>query len=92
MDLAFFRHAQKKFDSRAAAQLDYRVLVAMLEAMQSATASARAARELRAEGQSVSCRSALVELILGGPAWREAIAAQRGSFSPDWALRFGSCN
>jgi len=89
MDLAFFRRAQKKFDSRAAAQLDYRVLVAMLEAMQSATASARAARQLRAEGRSAPCRSSLVELVLGGPSWREAIAAQRGSFSPDWAHRFG---
>ena len=92
MDLAFFRRSQKKFASPAAAQLDYRVLVAMLEAIQSSTASARVARALSGEGGAAPHRSSLVELILGGPAWREAIAAQRGSFRPDWARRFGSCD
>ena len=92
MDLAFFRRSQTKLGSPFAAQLDYRVLVATLEAMQSSSASARAARGRGMEGQESPHRSGLVELLLGGSDWREAITAQRGSFSPDWAHRFGGRN
>ncbi len=89
MDLAFFRRAQMKFASRSAARLDYRVLVATLEALQSSSAAARAARGLGAEGGTAPDRGGLVELVLGGGAWREAILAQRGSFSPELAQQFG---
>lgn len=88
MDLSFFRRAQTRFASRSAARLDYRVLVATLEAIQSSSAAARAVRGLGVQGQAVPHRNGLVELVLGGPGWREAVAAQRGSFNPDWAQRF----
>ena len=89
MDLGFFRRAQTRFASRSAARLDYGVLVATLEAMQSSSAAARAARGLAPEGQTAPLQDSLVELLGGGSGWREAIAAQRGSFNPDWAQRFG---
>ena len=89
MDLAFFRHAQMKFARHSAARLDYPVLVATLEAVQSSSATARAVRSLGAERDAAADRDGLVELILGGSCWRGAIAAQQGSFNPAWAQRFG---
>jgi hypothetical protein len=87
MDLSFFRNAQTRFASRSAARLDYRVLVATLEALQSSTATARSIRGLGAEGETDPINDGLVELILGGGGWREAIVAQRGSFNPRCAQR-----
>ncbi|MDP8912168.1 MAG: hypothetical protein M3N39_01165 [Pseudomonadota bacterium] len=89
MDLSFFRRAQTRFASRSAARLDYGVLVATLEAMQSASAAARALRGLGVEGKAAPRHDSLVELLLGGPGWREAIGSQRGSFNPQHAQRFG---
>ena len=81
MDLSFSRSAQTRFASRAAARLDYGVLVATLDAMQSASAAARAVRGLGGAGSAVFRHDPLVELLLGGPGWREAVAAQGGCFN-----------
>jgi hypothetical protein len=81
MDLSFFRRAQTRFASGGPARLDYGVLVATLEAMQSASAAARAVRGLSAEGTAAPGQDALVELLLGGPGWREAVTAQGGCFN-----------
>ena len=88
MDLSFFRRAQTGFASRSAARLDYGVLVATLEAMQSASAAARAVRGLGAEGKVAPRHDSLVELLLGGSGWREAIGSQLGSFNPEHAQQF----
>jgi hypothetical protein len=85
MDASFFRHAQTGFASRSAARLDYGVLIATLEAMQSASATAKAVRGLTAEPIASPRQDSLAELVLGGPRWREAIAAQAGSFNPERA-------
>ena len=82
MDLGFFRHAQTRFAGRTAARLDYRVLVATLEAMQSSSAAARAVRDLGSISEAAPRHDGLVELILGGSGWRDAIRSQRGSFNP----------
>ncbi len=89
MDLSFFRRAQTKFGSRSAARLDYGVLVATLDAVQAASSAARALRGFGAEAGAAMSRDPLVELILGGPGWRDAIAAQGGSFNPAQAQRSG---
>jgi hypothetical protein len=81
MDLSFFRRAQMRFASTAPARLDYGVLVATLEAMQSASAAARAVRGLGAEGIAAPRQDSLVELLLGGSGWREALVAQGGCFN-----------
>ncbi len=83
--MGFFRRAQTRFASRSAARLDYGVLVATLEAMQSSTAAARALRAAGSRDVASPRHDNLVELLLGGPAWREALAAQRGSFNPQTA-------
>ncbi len=87
MDLSFFRRAQTRFASRSAARLDYRVLVATLEAIQSSSAAARAVRGLAAVGEAAPRHDGLVEIMLGGPAWREAVGSQRGSFNTECAQR-----
>ena len=81
MDLGFFRRAETRFAGRSAARLDYGVLIASLDAHQSASATARAVRSCAGRGAVDLGRDPVVELILGGPAWREAIEAQGGSFN-----------
>jgi hypothetical protein len=81
MDLSFFRRAQMRFASGSPARLDYGVLVATLEAMQSASAAARAVRGLSAEGAAAPRQDALVELLIGGSGWRDALTAQGGCFN-----------
>ena len=89
MDLGFFRRQQQGFADRSSAALDYRVLVATLEAMQASSPAARA--ESAAAGAAASLEPAnhhpLVELLLGGSGWREAIPAQGGCFNPAAAQR-----
>ena len=88
MDLSFFRRGQHSFAERTSARLDYGVLVATLEAVQ--TASAAAAAEVRAAGSgaiSDTGHDPLAELLLGGPAWRAAIGTLAGCFNPAQADR-----
>ena len=84
MDLGFLRRAEARFASRNAAQLDFVTLVAMLRAQQESRAAA---------SQAMACalpcpRDPLAELLSGGPAWRQAGAALRGSFNPGYALQW----
>ena len=85
MDLSFFRRAQLRFSARTPARLDYGVLVATLEAAQSTSAAARAVRGLGCQGALSQGDDPLVELLLGGPEWREALAAQGGCFNRRFA-------
>jgi hypothetical protein len=88
MDLSFFRRAEQRFASRTAARLDYRMLVAMLQAQQAASVAARA-QALWASMPRLA--EPLVELVLAGSGWRGAIAAQRGCFNPAYS-RQGAVN
>jgi hypothetical protein len=82
MDLNFFRRAEQRFATRAAASLDFGLLVAMLREHQAGSAAARAgAHPVPLAWQ----HNPLVELLLGGPGWREAASALRGSFNPAYA-------
>jgi hypothetical protein len=85
MDLGFFRRAQTRFASRSAARLDYHVLIATLEAVQSSSAAARSVRGLAAEPAAAPGHASLVELLLAGSGWREAIVARGGSYDPEQA-------
>jgi hypothetical protein len=89
MDLAFFLRAERMLsrndpaigDVGARAGVDYDLLVATLGAHQSASATARAARERAAAGPTRSYPyDRVAELLLGGGNWREAKRAQGGSF------------
>jgi hypothetical protein len=81
MDLGFFRRSQAAFANRGAAQLDYRVLVATLEAMQSASATARSLRSSGGTAATTSGHDPLVELLVGGAGWRDAVGALGGCFN-----------
>jgi hypothetical protein len=88
MDLNFFRRAEQRFASRTAAPLEFGLLVAMLQTRQAASAAARA----QALWTNVArLEDPLVELLLGGPLWRRAVAAQAGCFNPAYA-RKGAVN
>ena len=90
MDLGFFR-SRDRFVGRHAARLDYGVLVASLEAMQSASPAARAEVSAAALGSEPGpSQDPLVELVLGGAGWREAIAAQGGCFNLPQARNRGN--
>jgi hypothetical protein len=78
MDLSFFRRAEQRFASRTPARLDFGMLVAALRAQREAAPAALAATSAPAP----SFADPLAEILLGGPAWREAVAAQRGCFNP----------
>jgi hypothetical protein len=82
MDLGFFRKRERGLAGRSEARLDYAVLVATLEAMQSGSAAARAEVRAVSNGRAPICaQDPLVELILGGAGWRDAIVAQGGCFN-----------
>jgi hypothetical protein len=89
MDLGVFRFEQARFAGRAAARLDYGVLVATLQAMQSAGAVRAEVSAAAAGAAPGAAQDPLVELILGGSSWREAIVAQGGCFNAALAGRRG---
>ena len=82
MDLSFFRRAEARFASRTPARLDFGMLVAALRT-QRETAPAWADAPAPAPGFA----DPIAEILLGGPGWREAVAAQRGCFNPGVAGR-----
>ena len=82
MDLAFFLKAQRMLDRRSACGIDHELLTATLAAHQQASATARAAAARASRRRSWGRRNeALVELLVAGPAWREAARVQRGAFN-----------
>jgi len=87
MDLSFFRRAEQRFASRIAARVDFGMLVASLRAEQSASPAAAALAGLSARPRPLD---PLAEILLGGPEWRAAVAAQGGSFNPGWARGRGA--
>jgi hypothetical protein len=77
MDLGFLRRAEQRFASRAAAQLDFGMLMAALKAQQGTSAAARAQAALAVHSP---VPDPLVEILLAGRSWRQAVAAQGGCF------------
>ncbi|HEU0133677.1 MAG TPA: hypothetical protein VFR28_02560 [Allosphingosinicella sp.] len=88
MDLSFFRRAEQRFASRTPARLDFGMLVAAVRTQRDAgpTGLARTASV-----PSARFADPIAEILLAGPAWREAVAAQRGCFNPEVA-RQGAVN
>jgi hypothetical protein len=79
MDLSFLRRAEQRFASRAGARPDFGMLVAGLRTQQAASPAAQAQARL---ASPASPADPLVEILLAGPAWRAAVLAQGGCFSP----------
>jgi hypothetical protein len=89
MDLSFLQRHQATFTGSSAARLDYGVVIASLDAMQAASPSARALRSSSPEPPCGPGAHPLVELVLGGSNWREAISARCGCFNPEYAQHPG---
>jgi hypothetical protein len=87
MDLGFFRRGLPNAARHSPAGLDYGVLTATLQAYQAASLTARTQK--RSIALPACEQDALVEILLGGPRWREAVDAQGGSFNAAWASARG---
>ena len=85
MDLAFLRRAEQRFARSTAITPDPGVISALLQAQRAASAAARAEAILEAP----KVPDPIAEILLAGPGWRRAVAAQKGSFNPDLAGRIG---
>ena len=85
MDLSFFRRAEQRFASRTPARLDFDMLVATLRSQR----EVRPAAPVRAAAPRLA--DPIAEILLAGPAWREAVAAQGGCFNLEVA-RQGAVN
>jgi hypothetical protein len=77
MDMAFLRRAGHLLDESRPAPLDHMVLLATLAAQR----GIRAAAAPTPPAASAAEGDVLAEILLAGPGWRRAVAAQRGSFS-----------
>jgi len=74
---------------RGHSSLDYRVLVATVQAWQLSTATARTERRCgNSHGGSQTAEpGALTRILLAGRDWQQAVLAQGGSFNPLFARR-----
>ncbi|HEU0100240.1 MAG TPA: hypothetical protein VFQ67_15895 [Allosphingosinicella sp.] len=82
MDLSFFRRAEQRFASRSPARLDFGMLVATLRSQRDSAPSAA-----RSPAPAPAFSDPIAEILLAGPGWREAVAAQRGCFNPSFAVQ-----
>ena len=89
MDLSFFRRAEQRFASRTPAGLDFDMLVATLRSQRESAPAASARGAIAPPAASLA--DPIAEILLAGPGWREAVAAQRGCFNPAYA-RQGAVN
>ena len=89
MDLSFFRRAELRFASRTPARLDFGMLVATLRLQREAAPAAACGAAASPSPERFA--DPIAEILLAGPAWREAVAAQRGCFNPAFA-RQGAVN
>ena len=81
MDMAFLRRAERILEEREPARLDHALLVAALAAQQRASVSTNNRERVVVIRTGQIDDDPLIELLLGGPRWREASARQRGCFS-----------
>ena len=81
MDMAFIRQAERMFAQERPARLDHALLLAALAAQRRARAEPRIEVCVLPVDPAQAREDALVELVLGGPRWRQALSAQRGCFS-----------
>jgi hypothetical protein len=84
MDESFQLRAHRLLDGGRPARLDFSMLTAILSAQAASSAAARAQARAAPPAEPVG------EIVLAGPAWREAVSAQRGCFNRAEARR--RCN
>ena len=80
MDMAFLRRAERMLADQPA-RIDHAILVAALAAQREANGRAAVRASVAATLEAGRGEEPMVELLLGGPSWRQALWAQRGCFS-----------
>ncbi len=81
MDMAFLHRAERMLAHGQPVRIDHSILLATLAAQRQAHVRLSIRTEGRAPTASTVREEPLVELLLGGPSWRQALSAQRGCFS-----------
>ena len=80
MDLSFFRRAEQRFASRTPAAPRFRH--ARRDLALAARVGAGGVGAGGGFGAGERFADPIAEILLAGPGWREAVAAQRGCFNP----------
>jgi len=81
MDMAFLRRAERVLTQDQPARIDHSILIAALAAQGEGRGASRRRFDLAAASGEGGGEEPMVELLLGGPGWRQALWAQRGCFS-----------
>ena len=81
MDMNFLHRAQHMLAQGEPVRIDHSILVATLAAQRQAQVTVRARARIELAASAARPDEPLVELLLAGPAWRQALSAQRGCFS-----------
>ena len=81
MDMAFISRAERLLAEERPARLDHSILVATLAASRCAQAQESIRVRIAAAPAAGGSEDDLVELLLCGPRWRQALSAQQGCFS-----------
>lgn len=87
MDMSLLSRGDIRTLGRPSAHVDYCVFVATVQAMQLATATARAETRCGGQGGEDVPRQQmpLTEILLGSQDWQDAVLSQGGSFNPAFA-------
>ena len=87
MDMTGIHFPRGRFEAGRSAEKDFGVLVATLQALQLATATARAQVRWGSNQSEVDSTEGapLAEILLGTTRWQQAVVAQQGSFNPAFA-------
>ncbi|HEX8642151.1 MAG TPA: hypothetical protein VF704_13485 [Allosphingosinicella sp.] len=80
MDMAFLDRAERMLALGEPARIDHSILLATLAAQRRENGSHGVSIEAAVTGGALD-EEPLIELVLAGPTWRQALAAQRGCFS-----------
>jgi hypothetical protein len=81
MDMAFLRRAERILEERQPLRLDHALLIAALSAQHTAGVTARPRCEAVQPRPALAEDDPLIEVVLGGPRWREAATRQQGCFN-----------
>ena len=81
MDMAFLRRAQRMLVQHQPARIDHSILIAALAAQGEGRFTLRRRLDTGAAPGEAGGEEPMVELLIGGPGWRQALWAQRGCFS-----------
>ncbi|MDQ4087519.1 MAG: hypothetical protein M3177_05865 [Pseudomonadota bacterium] len=81
MDMAFLQRAERMLARGEPVRIDHAIFIATLAAQRQATVTIHLQVHPTSSRDREPAEEPLVELLIGGPSWRQALRAQRGCFS-----------